>query len=184
MIFFINLLICITFSAFFSRGNYEFKTYFITFTFWTLISRLILKFQKLNFQQWLKTFICREPCLRIFVYALVFILCEKKGNFLLFFKHYFLDYIKQKLGPKLKIWDKVPSITSCRRPSSNLNHVHKILSEISMFKKCKAKMHFSNFLVYNFQQNQLIEILFASLLWLKKRLSSIVYTDRRYIRAI
>ena len=57
----------------------------------------------------------------------------------------------------------VPSIILCRIPTPNLNHVYVILSEISMFKKCKAKMHFSNFLPCNFQHNQLIQTLLTSL---------------------
>ena len=35
---------------------------------------------------------------------------KKRVTFCSFFKHYFLDYIEQKLGPKKEKWDTVPSI--------------------------------------------------------------------------
>ena len=71
----------------------------------------------------------------------------------------------------------VPSMLSCRITTTNLNNVHEILSEVSMLKKCKAKMQFLNLSLYNFQPNQLIETLLTSLETLKSWLFSIVYID-------
>ena len=46
----------------------------------------------------------RELCLRFFVYILVFILCQKTGNFFyIFFVIFFLDFIENKPGDISKI---------------------------------------------------------------------------------
>ena len=45
-----------------------------------------------------KTLLWREPCLSFVIYALFFLL-KKRETFCVFFKHFFLDFIKQNLGP-------------------------------------------------------------------------------------
>ena len=55
--------------------KYQLKSYFFTFIFWIQISNLLSYACPLNFVILLITFIWRELCLRIFIKALVFILC-------------------------------------------------------------------------------------------------------------
>ena len=76
---------------------------FFSFYFVSKISRLIWHLSFWEFTSMFITFIWREPCLKTFKQALVFILCQKTGRFLLIFHNYFSRFHKMKSRTYIKI---------------------------------------------------------------------------------
>ena len=74
----------------------RFKTDFFTLIFWSRISLLLLMVHIWSFTGIFRTFIWREPCLRILIKVLVLILCQNTGRFLYFFQDYFSRFHKMK----------------------------------------------------------------------------------------
>ena len=83
--------------------------------------------------------IWREPCLR-FLFMSWFLFYDKNRKiFHKLKKNHFLNNIKKKLGPRIKIGDTVPSIIVSRLSTQNLKSLVSILTELSTFKNIIAK---------------------------------------------
>ena len=140
-------------------GNYryyEFIIDFFIFIFWTSISHLLFKLSIWNLLCGFFSMFWREACLRFFILALVLFLCEKTGNFLLFFSILISTFPQIKTRTYIKILRHASlhmdlmnahlKFGTVKCNSSWDIHVQKMFGKKRFF--VFTDLHFSEFLLY------------------------------------